>query len=99
MTMEMWQLGVTMARLPLALFMVVMMPVLFGLEYYTGFKHATTTWDELADAAVAYGVGLVASLTVLAMFNLLSLNEPLSSVIGKVALQAIPASFGAMLSG
>jgi putative integral membrane protein (TIGR02587 family) len=76
-----------------------MMPVLFGLEYYTGFKHATTAWDELADAAVAYGVGLVASLTVLAMFNLLSLNEPLSSVIGKVALQAIPASFGAMLSG
>ena len=99
MTMEMWQLGFYMGRLPLALFMVVMMPVLFGMEYYTGFKEATTKLDEIADAAVAYGVGLVASVIVLALFNLISLDEPVSSVVGKVALQAIPASFGAMLSG
>ena len=99
MTMEMWQLGFTMARLPLALFVVVMMPVLFGLEYYTGFKDSTTVLDELADAAVAYGVGLVASAMVLALFNLISPDEPLSSIVGKVALQAVPASFGAMLSG
>ena len=99
MTMEMWQLGFYMGRLPLAVFMVVMMPVLFGMEYYTGFKEATTKLDEIADAAVAYGVGLVASAIVLALFNLISLDEPVSSVVGKVALQAIPASFGAMLSG
>ena len=99
MTMEMWQLGFYMGRLPLAVFMVVMMPVLFGMEYYTGFKEATTKLDEIADAAVAYGVGLVASVIVLALFNLISLDEPVSSVVGKVALQAIPASFGAMLSG
>jgi putative integral membrane protein (TIGR02587 family) len=98
MTMEMWQLGFHMARLPLALFIVVMIPVLIGLEYYTGFKDASTVLDEVADAAVAYGVGLVASTVVLALFNLISLDEPLSSIIGKVALQAIPASFGAMLS-
>jgi putative integral membrane protein (TIGR02587 family) len=98
MTMEMWQLGFHMARLPLALFIVVMIPVLIGLEYYTGFKDATTLLDEVADAATAYGVGLVASALVLALFNLISLDEPLSSVIGKVALQAVPASFGAMLA-
>ena len=97
--MEMWQLGFHMGRLPLALFIVVMMPVLFGMEYYTGFKEATTKLDELADAAVANGVGLVASAIVLTLFNLISLDEPFSSVIGKVALQAVPASFGAMLSG
>jgi len=99
MTMEMWQLGFSMARLPLALFMVVMIPVLLGMEYYTGFKDSTTLLDEVADAAVAYGVGLVASVIVLWLFNLISLDEPLSSIVGKVALQAIPASFGAMLSG
>ena len=99
MTMEMWQLGFHMGRLPLALFIVVMMPVLFGMEYYTGFKESTTKLDEVADAAVAYGVGLVASAIILALFNLISLDEPLSSIVGKVALQAIPASFGAMLSG
>jgi putative integral membrane protein (TIGR02587 family) len=98
MTMEMWQLGFHMARLPLALFIVIMIPVLIGLEYYTGFKDATTLLDEVADAATAYGVGLVASTLVLLLFNLISLDEPLSSVVGKVALQAVPASFGAMLS-
>jgi putative integral membrane protein (TIGR02587 family) len=98
MTMEMWQLGFHMARLPLALFIVVMIPVLIGLEYYTGFKESTTLLDEVADAAVAYGVGLVASVIVLAVFNLIRLDEPLSSIVGKVALQAVPASFGAMLS-
>jgi putative integral membrane protein (TIGR02587 family) len=99
MTMEMWQLGFHMARLPLALFIVVMIPVLIGLEYYTGFKETSTVLDEVADAAVAFGVGLVASAVVLALFNLIDLDEPLSSIVGKVALQAIPASFGAVLSG
>jgi putative integral membrane protein (TIGR02587 family) len=99
MTMEMWQLGFHMARLPLALFVIVMIPVLIGLEYYTGFKETHTLLDEVADAAVAYGVGLVASAVVLALFNLISLDEPLSSIVGKIALQAVPASFGAMLAG
>src|ERR671915_780707 len=85
MTMEMWQLGFHMPRLPLALFIVLMIPILIGLEYYSGFKDATTLLDEVADAATAYGIGLVASLLVLALFNLISLDEPLSSIIGKVA--------------
>jgi putative integral membrane protein (TIGR02587 family) len=99
MTMEMWQLGFYMGRLQLVVLMVVMIPLLIRLSHYTGFKEATTKLDEIADAAVAYGVGLVASAIVLALFNLISLEEPVSSVVGKVALQAIPASFGAMLSG
>jgi putative integral membrane protein (TIGR02587 family) len=98
MTMEMWQLGFYMARLPLALLIVMMIPVLLGLEYYTGFKDATTLLDEVADAAVAYGVGLVASAVVLGLLNLINTDEPLSSIIGKIALQAVPASFGAMLA-
>jgi putative integral membrane protein (TIGR02587 family) len=35
---------------------------------------------------------------VLWLFNLITLDEPLSSLVGKIALQAVPASFGAMLS-
>jgi hypothetical protein len=62
--MEMCVFGLHMARLPLALFIVVMVPVLLVLEYYTGCKDATTILDEVADAAVAYGVGLTASAVV-----------------------------------
>src|SRR5918993_4748778 len=85
MTMEMWQLGFYMPRLPLALFMVVMIPVLIGLEYYSGFKETTTLLEEVADAAVAYGVGLVASAVVLAFVNLIRLDEPLLSTVGEGA--------------
>lgn len=98
MTMEMWYFGFYLPRLPLVLLMVVMIPVLVGLAYYTGFKEATTWRDEAADVAVAYGVGIVTSAIVLALFDLIRLDEPLSSVIGKIALQAVPASFGAMLA-
>jgi putative integral membrane protein (TIGR02587 family) len=99
MTMEMWSFGFYLPRLPLVLLMVVMIPVLVGLAYYSGFKEATTWRDEAADVAVAYGVGIVTSAIVLAVLNLIRLDEPFSSSVGKIALQAVPASFGAMLAG
>ena len=35
MTMEMWQLGFSMNRMRLALFIVATLPLLFGLSYYS----------------------------------------------------------------
>ena len=98
MTMEMWQLGFYMGRLQLVVLMVVMIPLLIRLSHYTGFKETSTWRDDVADAAIAYGVGFVASAIVLAMFDVIHLDTPLPSLIGKVALQAVPGSFGAMLA-
>jgi len=58
MTMEMWQLGGSMDRLRLALFVALSLPVLFGLSYYAGFERTVTRKEDLADTLVAFGVGL-----------------------------------------
>ena len=99
MTMEMWWLGFYMERARLAILVAVMVPLLIGLDHYVGFKHTTTWKEDVADGMVAYGVGIVAALIVLLLFHELHLEVPLREWVGKIALQAVPASFGAVLAG
>jgi putative integral membrane protein (TIGR02587 family) len=98
MTMEMWWLGFYMDRLRLALFMVLMIPVLVGLDHYSGFRDTATWREDVVDGIVAYGVGFVAATVVLLVFNVLDLSMPLREWVGKVSLQAVPASFGAVMA-
>ena len=99
MTMEMWWLGFYMDRLRLGLFMLAMVPLLIALDHYIGFKKEQTTWrEDVPDGMIAYGVGIVSSCVVLLLFNVLNLDMPLREWVGKVALQAVPASFGAVLA-
>jgi putative integral membrane protein (TIGR02587 family) len=98
MTMEMWWLGFYMDPARLALFVVFMIPVLVVLDHYSGFR-ATSSWTQDAvDGVSAYGVGFLASAAVLLLFNVIDHSMPAREIVGKVALQAIPASFGAMLA-
>ncbi|HYJ79901.1 MAG TPA: TIGR02587 family membrane protein, partial [Longimicrobiaceae bacterium] len=98
MTMEMWWLGFYMGRLQLALLMVLMLPMLVGLDRYSGFEHTSTWGQDVLDALVAYAVAFVAAGVLLYLFGVISLTLPLREVVGKVALQAVPASFGAVLA-
>ncbi|HEX2187383.1 MAG TPA: TIGR02587 family membrane protein [Longimicrobiaceae bacterium] len=98
MTMEMWWLGFYMDRLHLAVFMVFMIPLLVALDHYSGFRETSTWGEDAVDAMVAYGVGFVASVVVLALFAVITPAMPFREVLGKVALQAVPASFGAVLA-
>lgn len=98
MTMEMWQLGFHMDRTRLVLLMLVMVPVLVGLDHYSGFRETSSWREDAVDGVVAYGVGFCASAAVLALLAVIDTSMPPGEVVGKVALQAIPASFGAMLA-
>ncbi|HEX2205829.1 MAG TPA: TIGR02587 family membrane protein [Longimicrobium sp.] len=98
MTMEMWWLGFYMDRLRIALFMALMLPLLVGLSRFSGFRETRTWAEDAVDALVAYGVGMAASAAVLALFAVIGPSMPLREVVGKVSLQAIPASFGAILA-
>jgi putative integral membrane protein (TIGR02587 family) len=99
MTMEMWWLGHEMSRLRLASLLVLMVPLLIALDHYAGFKNQATTWGEdVIDGMIAYGVGIVSSIIVLCLFNVLNFETPVREWVGKVALQAVPASFGAVLA-
>ena len=98
MTMEMWWLGFYMSRLRLGIFMLLMVPLLVALDHYSGFKETATWREDGVDGMVAYGVGVAASALILAVFNVIGPHTAPREAVGMVALQAVPASFGAVLA-
>lgn len=98
MTSEMWTLGITMGEARLALFLGLMLPVLGGLAYYAGFEESFGWRDFVLNALIAYAVGFVAAAAALLLLNVLGPGMSADEVVGKVALQAVPASIGAMLA-
>lgn len=97
MTMEMWFLGFYMERERLLLLLVLNMPLLLFLSHRIGFER-TATWRESArDAIAAYGMGVVASALILLLLGVISPDMPPREWVGMVALQAVPASIGALL--
>ncbi len=98
MTMEMWWLGFYVDRIRLAIFIVIFIPVLVGLSHYSGFE-ATASWrDDAVDAAVAYLVGFLTSAAVLFLFQIIRPGMPAEELIGKISIQAVPGSVGAVLA-
>lgn len=98
MTMEMWALGVHMSRLRLALFLVVIALAVFGLSRFAGFRDATTLIDDALDALAALLVAFAVSVAALTLFGVVTTGSSLREVVGIVAVQAAPASIGAVLA-
>jgi putative integral membrane protein (TIGR02587 family) len=97
MTMELWFLGFTMPRERLLLLLLVNVPLLVVLAHRIGFE-TTFTWREaMRDAAIAYALGILTSMLVLMLLGVLTFDIPPHEWAGKVALQSVPASIGAML--
>jgi len=98
MTMEMWYLGFHMDRWRLALLLLLLLPLLVGLGHYIGFE-ATFGWrDDLRDALIAIAVGAATSALILLGFAVLAAAMSPSELLGKIAIQTVPASIGAMLA-
>lgn len=98
MTMEMWAFGVHMDRLKLALFMAVIAGVVYGLARFAGFRDDTDAVDDALDALAALAVGFLVSAAMLALFGLIGPQMAFREVAGLVAVQAAPASIGAVLA-
>jgi len=97
MTMEMWHLGYYMARERLFLLLLLNIPLLVLLAHRIGFENISTWREAVRDAIIAYGIGIVTSLVVLTALGLLRGGMPAAEIVGKTALQSVPASIGAML--
>jgi putative integral membrane protein (TIGR02587 family) len=98
MTMEMWDLGVYMGRLRLALLLLLMLPLLIGLAYYVGFEATTSLKDAVLDAFVAIAVAALLAAIILSIFGELTSETRLREWIGKISLQSITGSIGALLA-
>ncbi len=98
MTMEMWAIGIHIAPLRLALFAFANFLILVVLSRFGGFERTATITEDILDALAAYAVGILMSVAVLALFGLVQPDEPLHQLVGQVAIQSVPASFGAMIA-
>jgi len=98
MTMEMWALGSSLDPVRLALFVVTMIPLLVGLSHFGGFEPTFDWIDDTVDAFVALAVGFVTSAAVLALFDEIGPEMSRGELLGKIALQAVPGSIGALLA-
>jgi putative integral membrane protein (TIGR02587 family) len=98
MTMEMWRLGFYISHWRMALLLVLTLPLLLGLSHYGGMRPTSRLVDDIADVLAAFVTAVVAAVVTLTLFGVLDLSMPPSEIIGKITLQAIPGSIGAMLA-
>lgn len=98
MTLEMWSLGHSAEPIRLAILLSLTPVVLIGLAHYVGFRESSRFLDHLADAFVAVGVAALIAAILLALFGLLEPGMATREVAGRIGLQVVPGSIGAMLS-
>lgn len=98
MTMEMWQVAHEVEPLRLVLLLVLGLPLLGGLAWYVGFRDDFGWTDALLDALAAYLVGAVATVALLVLFGVIDRETGWHDALGMVAVQLVPAGFGATLA-
>lgn len=98
MTMEMWWLGFHIDRLKLVLLLLVMVPLLTGLSFHSGFEDTFNWKEDLSDGLIAYAIGFLMGALVLALFGVITPDMSISEIVGKISLQAISGSIGAILA-
>jgi putative integral membrane protein (TIGR02587 family) len=98
MTMEMWWLGFSMNEFKLVLLMLLTIPLLIGLSHYMGFEDTFGLKDDALDAFVALAVGFVAGAVTLSLFSVIGSGMSAHEIIGKISIQAVPGSIGAMFA-
>ena len=98
MTMEMWFLGFYLERGRLLLFLLLNFFMLVGLSRFGGFERTSTLSEDVLDAFAAFAVGVTASAVILVVFGIVEWGMPWSEIVGKIAVQSVPASFGAIIA-
>jgi putative integral membrane protein (TIGR02587 family) len=98
MTMEMWSLGFSTSNARLALLLLLTIPLLIGLSHYMGFEETFGLKDDARDAFIALAIGFVAGAVALTIFSVIGPGMSAREIIGKVSIQAVPGSIGAMFA-
>lgn len=98
MTMEMWVLGFAMQPLRLVLLLGLTLPLLVGLAHYGGFRRPTTLAEGVVDAFTALAIAGLAAAATLYAFGILTADMSAREIVGKISLQMVPGSIGAMLA-
>lgn len=97
-TLEMWDLGASLQAPRLLTLLVLAFGLNTVLSYFGGIHQGHTLRASLEGALDALAVGVLAALAVLLILNRIHLDDPLTAVVGRVAVQSVPLSLGASIA-
>ncbi|MGH8729334.1 MAG: TIGR02587 family membrane protein, partial [Burkholderiales bacterium] len=97
MTEEMWNFGLYVNPLKLAVLLVLSFPLFVGLSHHAGFEETFDWKEDVRDTCVAYAVAFAAAATVLTLISIVTLSAPFEHITRMLSLQVIPAGIGALL--
>lgn len=95
--MEMWWLGFYLEPWRLIQLTLVNILILYGLSKVAGFEESHSWPDDVLDASAAYFVAVITAAAILWLIGAIRPAMTLSEITGMIAIQAVPASFGAMI--
>ena len=98
MTMEMWYLGISVHPVRLIVFLTANFVILVGLSRFGGFEQTYSFAEDVMDAFAACGVGIFGAAIILSLFAIIDFSMPADEIAGKIAIQSVPMSFGAMIA-
>ena len=97
LTMEMWWLGFYLEPWRLVEFTLANLLVLYGLSKVAGFEESHNRIDDILDAFAAYFVAVTTAAAILWLIGAIRPHMTAGEIAGMLAVQAVPASFGAMI--
>lgn len=98
MTLEMWELGSRITPARMATLLLATLPMLVFLSAYSGFERTLRLFHDILDAFVAVALAGVAAAITLAAVAVLTPESSFTDTVGKIALQIVPGSIGALLA-
>ena len=98
LTMEMWWLGFYIERTRLILFLLLGLPLVFGLSHFSGYSRNYTFKERCLDTLVSYAVGFTVAAVLLTLIGEIAPGVSFSEAIGKIAVQTLPGAIGAVFS-
>ena len=97
-TMELWFHAFLLPWWKLLLLFAVAFLVVLGYNAVAGFRRERTLGELLLDSVATVGIGIVISMVALIVLGQIEPGTSLRDAAGKVALEAIPVSFGASVA-
>lgn len=97
LTMEMWWLGFYLEPWRLFQLTLVNIAILYGMSKVSGFEEARNWIDDVLDSFAAYFIAVVTATSVLYLIGAIRPTMTITEIAGMIAVQAVPASFGAMV--
>jgi putative integral membrane protein (TIGR02587 family) len=97
LTMELWWLGFYIDRTKFLLFTILGVLLVAMISFYEGISDTFGGRDDILDTLVSYFVGFSTAAVMLILIGVIGPGMPAEEIVGKIGLQAVPASFGAVL--